>query len=241
MRLANVVIVNHALLFALISAAAATSFTNAVIESGRWRIGFFVAPQFVARELAIGVALAVLLIGGIDLAILLFSDLRHVRGNGFPWRELWIVFVPAALQEEIVFRGYLFQRVRAWNRVVAVVGSAIVFALLHGGNRGISPIAIANLALAGLMLALAYERYERLWFPIGIHVAWNVASGPILGYDVSGYIPSQTLLRTIGDGNPLLTGGVFGVEGSVITLVVEVVAVLLLARANAEGRMQKAE
>jgi len=227
-------------IFALVSAAAATWFTVAVIEGGRWRIGFFVAPRFVAGELALGVAFAVLLIGIIDLAILQFSDLRHVGGNGFPWRELWIVFVPAALQEEIVFRGYVFQRVRAWNRVIAVVGSATVFALLHGGNAGISPVAVANLALAGIMLALAYERYERLWFPIGIHIAWNVASGPILGYDVSGYVPSQTLLRTIGDGNPLLTGGTFGVEGSVITLGVEAVAVLLLALANAKGRMQKA-
>jgi membrane protease YdiL (CAAX protease family) len=228
-------------LFALISATAATSFTNAVIESGRWRIGFFVAPRFIAKELAIGVAFAVLLIGGIDLAILLFSDLRHVRGNGFPWRELWIVFLPAALQEEIVFRGYVFQRVRAWNRVVAVVGSATVFALLHSGNRGISPVAMANLVLAGFMLALAYERYERLWFPIGMHVAWNVASGPILGYDVSGYVPSQTLLRTIGDGNPLLTGGVFGVEGSAAATLFEIVAVLLLAAANAKCRMQNAK
>ena len=67
---------------------------------------------------------------------------------------------------------------------------------------------MANLILAGVLLALAYERYERLWFPIGIHIAWNVASGPILGYDVSGYVPSQTVLRTIGTANVVDRGDV---------------------------------
>jgi uncharacterized protein len=82
------------------------------------------------------------------------------------------------------------------------------------------------------MLALAYERYGRLWFPIGIHIAWNVASGPILGYDVSGYVSSHTLWRTVGNGNLLVTGGEFGIEGSVVSLVVEAFAVALLLRLN---------
>ena len=46
-------------------------------------------------------------------------------------------------------------------------------------------MAILNLILAGILLALAYERFERLWFPIGIHFLWNILSGPILGYGVN--------------------------------------------------------
>jgi membrane protease YdiL (CAAX protease family) len=216
----------------LVSAAAATAFTVAVVDRGRWRIGFFVAPRFVARELALGVGFAVLLIGGIDVVILASTALRHVPADGFPWRELWIVFVPAAIHEEVLFRGYPFQRLRAWNRGIAIAASSLVFALLHGRNQGITPLAMTNLLLAGVMLALAYERYERLWFPIGIHVAWNVASGPILGYDVSGYVPSHTVFRTVGSGNVLVTGGQFGIEGSVISLVMEAFAVALLLRLN---------
>jgi hypothetical protein len=219
-------------LFALVSAAVATGVANALIDRGRWRIGFFVPPSRAIRELTLGLVVAAILIAAIDLGILLLSDLRHVRDGGFPWRELWVVFVPAAIQEEFVFRGYVFQRVRAWNRGVAIAGSALVFGLLHAGNSGITPVAIASIVVAGVLLALAYERYERLWFPIGIHIAWNVVSGPILGYDVSGYIPSHEVFRTTGGGNVLVTGGTFGIEGSVVSIIIEAFAVALLLRLN---------
>jgi len=145
------------------------------------------------------------------------------------------------VQEELIFRGYVFQRVRAWNRGVAIGGSSLIFGLLHGGNSGVTPVAVASIVIAGVMLALAYERYECLWFPIGIHIAWNVVSGPILGYDVSGYIPSHEVFRTTGGGSVLVTGGTFGIEGSVVAIVFEIVAVVLLAAANAKCRMQNAE
>ncbi|HEV8434059.1 MAG TPA: CPBP family intramembrane glutamic endopeptidase [Thermoanaerobaculia bacterium] len=219
-------------LFALLSAALATVVANAVVDRGKWHIGFFVAPRLAAKELLLGIGFAALLIAGIDLCILLLSDLRHVRAGGFPWRELWIVFIPAAVQEELVFRGYVFQRVRAWNRGIAIAGSSLVFGFLHAGNSGSTPVAIASIVVAGVMLALAYERYERLWFPIGLHLAWNVLSGPILGYDVSGYIPSHEVFRTIGGGNVLVTGGTFGIEGSVVSVVIEAFAVALLIRLN---------
>jgi len=219
-------------LFALLSAALATAVANAVIDRGKWRIGLFVAPRLAAKELALGIAFAAVVIAGIDLCILLLTDLRHVRADGFPWRELWVVFIPAAVQEELVFRGYVFQRVRAWNRGIAIAGSSLVFGLLHAGNSGITPVAITSIVVAGVMLALAYERYERLWFPIGLHLAWNVLSGPILGYDVSGYIPSHEVFRTTGHGNVLVTGGTFGIEGSVVSVVIEAFAVALLMRLN---------
>ena len=219
-------------IFGLLSAALATAVTNALIDRGRWRIGLFVAPKDAVAELALGIAFAALLIGAIDRGIVLLTDLRHIPADGFPWRELWIVFIPAAVQEELVFRGYVFQRVRAWNRGIAIAGSALVFGFLHAGNSGITPVAIVSIVVAGVMLALAYERYERLWFPIGIHLAWNVVSGPILGYDVSGYIPSHEVFRTAGGGNVLVTGGTFGIEGSVVSVVVEAFAVALLVRLN---------
>ena len=228
-------------IFGLLSAAVATAVANTLLDRGRWRIGLFVAPKRAAAELALGIAFAALLIGGIDLGILLLSDLRHIRADGFPWRELYVVFIPAAVQEELVFRGYVFQRVRTWNRGIAIAGSALVFGLLHAGNSGVTPVALTSIVVAGVMLALAYERYQRLWFPIGIHLAWNVVSGPILGYDVSGYIPSHEVFRTVGGGNVLVTGGTFGIEGSVVSIVFEVLAVVLLAATNAKCRMQNAE
>jgi len=109
-----------------------------------------------------------------------------------------------------------------------VLFSSVVYAALHSGNNAVSLLAMTNLFLAGILLALAYARYERLWFPIGIHLGWNLLSGPILGYNVSGYASSATVLRTIGRGSPWLTGGMFGIEGSVWIVVVELAGIALL-------------
>jgi membrane protease YdiL (CAAX protease family) len=151
-----------------------------------------------------------------------------VAGNGFPWIELIAVYLPAVFHEELLFRGYPFQKIWREHRVVAVLFSSFVFAALHAGNDAFSILAMANLFFAGILLALAYGRYERLWFPIGIHLGWNLLSGPILGYNVSGYVSSESVLRTTGRGSPWLTGGLFGIEGSVWVVVVELAGIALL-------------
>ncbi|MDQ6803182.1 MAG: CPBP family intramembrane metalloprotease [Acidobacteriota bacterium] len=200
---------------ALLGVICATALTIRIIERGRWRLGIFVPPSIAAGDFVRGGLFAMLLILAVDAAALLTTNLRHVRGPGFPWLELMTVFAPAAVHEELLFRGYLFQKMRMWSRTGAIGITSIVFAALHLSNRGVSTIAIFNLIIAGVLLALAYERYQRLWFPIGIHFVWNVLSGPILGYGVSGYAAETTVFRTIGAGPLLVTGGAFGIEGSV--------------------------
>ena len=213
---------------ALISVSIATTVTIRIWERGRWNIGLIVRPRVALREFALGCGLALTLIAGCDALILLTTKLREARGDGLPLLDLIAVFVPAALHEELAFRGYVFQKIRRWNRIAAIVVSATVFAVLHANNIGVSPLAIANILLAGVFLALAYERFERLWFPIGIHFAWNVISGPLLGFPVSGLIPRHSLLRVTGSGSALVTGGAFGMEGSIWMGVVEVAGILWL-------------
>ena len=215
---------------ALIAVVVATAATIVASDKGRWRIGLGGFPLIAARELLMGVAFGVALIGIGDILIMASTDLRHAAGAGFPWPELWVTYIPAVLHEELLFRGYPYQKVRSFNRTGAIIFTASVFATAHGGNAGISPIAVINLVLAGIMLALAYEVYERLWLPIGIHFAWNVLSGPILGYNVSGYVSRSSVLVTRGGGAVWLTGGRFGIEASVWVVVVEIIGIAVLAR-----------
>jgi membrane protease YdiL (CAAX protease family) len=215
---------------ALLGVICATALTIRIVERGRWRLGIVVPPAIAAADFLRGGLFATLLILAVDGIALLTTHLRHVRGAGFPWLELITVFGPAAVHEELLFRGYLFQKMRLWNRIAAIGITSIVFAVLHATNRGISPIAIFNLIIAGVLLALAYERYQRLWFPIGIHFVWNILSGPILGYGVSGYAAETTVFRTIGSGPLLVTGGAFGIEGSVWMAAAELGGIFWLAR-----------
>lgn len=213
---------------ALIAVSTATLVTIRILEPNGWPIGLVAPPASAARELLFGVAFAALLIGTCDLLLMLAAHVHHTRRDGLPWLELATVFVPAAFHEELAFRGYLFQKLRSVNRGVAFAFSSFLFAMLHLGNRNITPVALANIALAGVMLALAYERYERLWFPIGIHLSWNVLSGPILGYSVSGYDSQTTVLATTARGANWITGGAFGIEGSVFIAAVEIAAIAWL-------------
>ena len=215
---------------ALIAAICATAFTIRVAEGGRWRLGVFLAPRIAAIDFLLGVSFAAALILVADALVIASSHLRQVRGGGVPGMELLMVFIPAAVHEELVFRGYLFQKMRLWNRGAAMGITSLAFAALHAGNRGVTALAIANLFLAGVLLALAYERYERLWFPIGIHLTWNVLSGPILGFGVSGYVARATLLRTTGTGPAWITGGMFGLEGSAWMTLVEAGGIFWLMR-----------
>jgi membrane protease YdiL (CAAX protease family) len=140
----------------LLAVSIATIATVAILEGGHWRLGLFVAPRLAVRECLFGCGAAVLLIAAADGLVMLTTRLRHVAGNGFPWFELIAVYLPAVFHEELLFRGYPFQKLWRMNRLVAVAFTSIVFAALHGGNNAVSVLAMINLFLAGILLALAY-------------------------------------------------------------------------------------
>lgn len=225
----------------LASVAVATAGAVLIWEQGTWPLGLFVAPRLALRELALGAIAGGAIVGVCALLVDLTSELRHELGRGFPWPELVAVFIPAAVHEELLFRGYAFQKIHRWNRAFAIVFVAFVFAALHSRNANATLLGLANIFLGGILLALAYERFRRLWFPIGIHLAWNLMAGPITGHEVSGYVSRHSVLVTRGDGPWWITGGDFGVEGSLWMTGVEVVVIVWFTRGSAEGRVQSAE
>jgi membrane protease YdiL (CAAX protease family) len=151
----------------------------------------------------------------------LTSEVREARGSGFPWRELLTTVAPAAVHEELLFRGYAFQKIYRRQRGFAIIFVAAIFASLHMGNDAVTVLGLTNVFLGGILLGLAYARFARLWFPIGLHLAWNLMTGPILGHEVSGYQSARTLFIESGGGAVWITGGEFGLEGSAwLTLVV---------------------
>jgi membrane protease YdiL (CAAX protease family) len=214
----------------LVCVVVATSLTVAIWERGRWPLGLFIAPRMAAREFAIGIAWGIVLIGSCAILIVLSTNVRHAPGRGFPWLELMTIFVPAAVHEELLFRGYPFQKLLQWNRAFAYLFVAFVFAALHVGNTAVTFLGLTNVFLGGVLLGLAYEGTRHLWFPIGLHLAWNLMSGPVLGHEVSGYTGEATLFVERGGGLWWLTGGNFGIEGSVCMTAVELAAIAVLAR-----------
>jgi membrane protease YdiL (CAAX protease family) len=126
-----------------------------------------------------------------------------------------------AISEELVFRGILFRWLEEWGGSwVALLATSALFGAAHLHNPNASAIAAVGIAFeAGVMLGAAYMLTRSLWLPMGIHAAWNFAQGEIYDIPVSG-TPVHGMVDARLCCNPLLTGGGFGLEASVIAIVV---------------------
>ena len=133
----------------------------------------------------------------------------------------FLAFLSVAVAEEIAFRGVIFRWVdEKWGFPAALVVSGLLFGLLHILNPGATWWSSLAIAIeAGLMLGAAYKFSGTLWLPIGIHWAWNFTQGNIFGFAVSGTQAGDSLIQATVAGPDILTGGAFGAEASIITVI----------------------
>jgi membrane protease YdiL (CAAX protease family) len=192
------------------------------------------------RELGAGIALGAGMLAGTVGILWLLGHYRvtGVNGLGFVAAPL-IAAVSASVTEEIIFRGVVFRLIeRGLGSWLAIAFSALLFGLGHAANPNATWFSSVAVALeAGILLAAAYMLTRRLWLAIGVHFAWNLVQGGIFGVAVSG-LQASGLLRSLLTGPEWLSGGEFGVEASVVAVVVCVATgVYLLLKAKARGHI----
>ncbi|QKW32796.1 CPBP family intramembrane metalloprotease [Actinomadura sp. NAK00032] len=127
----------------------------------------------------------------------------------------------AAVTEELLFRGVLFRiiekRIGTWWSLSL---TGLVFGLMHLGNENATFWGAIAIAIeAGGMLGAAYVATRSLWLPIGLHFAWNFAGAGIFGTAVSGNDTPKGLLDGVTSGPTLVSGGAFGPEASLYSVV----------------------
>lgn len=116
--------------------------------------------------------------------------------------------------EELVARGYAYRALRErYGATPANLATSAVFALLHAGNPGATPVAIANTFLAGVVLAASVERTKSLLPATIAHGVWNFTIACILSVPVSG-LDLFRLGNVEIAGPAAITGGAYGPEGS---------------------------
>ncbi len=144
-----------------------------------------------------------------------------------------LVLLVAALAEEVAFRGYPFQRlIDAMGPFLATLVLSLIFALMHWSNPDSDLASTLVTMLAGWLLALAYLRTRALWLPWGLHFAWNASMGSLFGLPVSGQRDFSRVISANAHGPFWLTGDGYGPEGSLITVVVLLIAIGVLYRAT---------
>jgi len=126
-----------------------------------------------------------------------------------------------AISEEMLFRGVLFRWLEEFGGSwVALILTSAFFGAGHLLNPNASTIAAVGIAVeAGVMLGAAYMLTRSLWLPMGIHAAWNFTQGEIYDIPVSG-MPVHGVVDARLCCNPLLTGNGFGLEASLIAMII---------------------
>lgn len=178
------------------------------------------AGRYAVRETGSGLALGALLFSA-TMAALYLAGAYQVTAT-VPWTVMIAPFfsmIVGGVLEEVLFRGILFRILQEWvGTWIAVLISAIIFALAHAPNQGATAIAMASVTGAGLLLCATYMLTGRLWLGIGFHVGWNFTQGGLFSVPVSGF-PAKGMIQGVLTGPNWLTGGSFGVEGSALAVV----------------------
>ena len=189
-----------------------------------------------ANEMLIGLGFALAFIGGLFLVLWLIGAINITGYVGFK-PGVFIVSMMlfmAAFDEELIFRGYILNNMMdsTNNRWIALAGSSLLFALLHSGNPSVwsTWVPMTELFAAGFILGISYTFTKNLWFPTFFHFGWNFFQG-LFGFEISGInVDSWKMINHENTGNvpDIVSGGAFGIEGSVITLSCTIICTYLI-------------
>jgi len=175
---------------------------------------------------------------GFIIVLLWLLGFYYVNGINFVLVSLIGSLVGAlvsAFAQELIFRAVIYRITEEWlGTWWALLISVLLFGLIHLSSAGATLFSVLAVALqAGVVLAAAYALTHRLWMALGLHMAWDFANDGIFGVGIAGQTGQSLhgLLQANLNGPKLLTGGALGVEASVITLVVALIAGIIMLRA----------
>jgi membrane protease YdiL (CAAX protease family) len=192
------------------------------------------------------IALSLIILSLMGLHLLTF-DACLLHGFQIPVWGLALAFgfFLVGMAEEYAFRGYLqFTLTRGlvglgekispkhahaiafW--MAATITSAL-FMLAHGNNAGEDKLGFVAIFLAGLLFVVALWRTGSLWWAIGFHTSWDWAQSFVYGVPDSGGLVQGRLFATHVHGNPMLSGGTVGPEGSLLVIPALTLAIVVLA------------
>ena len=222
-----------------LAAAAATLFMTGVVERQPMRsIGLQCGSgpeQGAGYEAGLGMAIAV-------TAVVSIAAVEHAAGLiRYEWTGARLIallpgsafgavmILISSASEELLFRGYPFQRLIEGIRVEWSLGIAsALFGILHGSNPHSTPLAVVNTMLAGILLSVCYLKTQRLWLAIGFHFAWNW-SLVLVGLPVSGLdLGTMPWAAAPVSSRTWLYGGEYGPEGGLIATLALLFAVVFV-------------
>jgi membrane protease YdiL (CAAX protease family) len=162
------------------------------------------------------------------------TQIQGVRLNIFALLFTLFISFSAGISEETLCRGFLVVRLKPTkNLLLIVLAPTLIFTLIHivnmlsiGLNLTLSILALSTTFLAGIFLVLIVIRTGSLAMAIAWHVGWDFLT-PIFGGNLSGINTGFPLINVTHNGPNILTGGAYGLEASIFSLITLLVLVIL--------------
>jgi membrane protease YdiL (CAAX protease family) len=195
----------------------------------QWTVGIFVGAAMILATAAAACAVA-----GVRL--------ESAAGPTLPVElKLAAMFLGGAIFEEVLFRGFAFQRAMHGMGTWSAIGVfGVLFCLGHvPGNLDIGAAlmatAMANLFANAILQSVLFLRTRSLALPIGLHFGWNLLQAS-LGFGVSGISHTDTWYHvSLGNAPGWLTGGEFGLEASIFALVLQVALIAIMLKTTSRS------
>ena len=205
-------------------------------------------PRFSIKT---GWILAALLLPAIVKAIYLFLFSGEYVSSGLNDNQIFstlsagIAFtgIAAGFVEEMVFRGVILNLIKSrWNIKAAVLVPSVLFGFVHIIGMDFSIISCLMVLIAGTMVGIMFSMIEiesgSVWNSGIVHAIWNVI---IIGggLSVNQSADEYSVMTYVLDSKSfILTGGEFGIEASIISLlgyiVVTLVAICMIKHSKSQ-------
>ena len=176
------------------------------------------------EAIKVGMGLAIFSIVGIVVILLMSDNISLALSKDLKIGTIIILIILVLMQgflEEIVFRGYLMTRLAAKKgKWIAIILSSIFNLVFRMSNPSTSKLDLINIFLMSIVMSLLYWYFDNILVIAIFHAFWNCISGVVFGFNISGIKVSDTIFTVdaISD-KQILTGGSYGIEGSIIATV----------------------
>jgi membrane protease YdiL (CAAX protease family) len=188
-----------------------------------------------ALNLLIGYLIGIGMNGAAILMAWMHGDIKMYfdKFELIPFVILFIAVFVQSAAEEMVCRGFIYQRVLRTYRDkfwLAVLVNSVFFGLIHLRNEGISALAVVDLVVTGLLFNAMVYYFDSLWMAMAAHAGWNFTQSILAGLPNSGNVVPYSVFKldaaTARDS--FFYNVAFGVEGTIPAIAIQVVVLVAL-------------
>lgn len=137
---------------------------------------------------------------------------------------LFIVVFIQSSAEELICRGFLYQRLKTRYHSIsfAIIANSLLFAILHLGNDGISILGFLDILLTGIFFSLFVSVFNSLWMSMACHATWNFTQNIILGLPNSGALSKYSIfiMNKKSAVSSFAFDKEFGLEGTILSVTI---------------------